>query len=387
MTTRIGFLVPHSSIYPSMSKNIIDGFYAALPQVLIRKKAFEFVPVYIGPGKPEVLKEAVNRLIFFENCDIISGVINYRGSEAILPLIERSQKLGFFFDMGENIPTLLQVSERIFFNSAQLWQSEYALGNWAFRTFGDKGLVAMGLYDCGYHLQSAFRQGAIDAGSQEVDYSVFHGDPLKSVVEPNIEQFILQAEKAAPSFIHALFSGTEALKFLEGYSRSALKNKIPLLATAHMATEEMLQQASALGLKMYAASMYNYNAGTEDNKKFTNAYTRHTGQKANFMALLGYEAGLAFNSLYPSIAEKKWNEVSSVLKNQMMQSPRGVRSFYHGSENSLPVIDIEKIEFSSMHTADKIIVEQGRALQYNDRVFDEIHRENVTGWFNPYLCV
>jgi branched-chain amino acid transport system substrate-binding protein len=370
-----------------MNRNIIDGFYAALPPKILKGNMFEIIPVFVGQGKKEQLRDAVNKLLYFDQVDIVSGIINYRGAAEVLQIIEKSNALGFFMDMGENIPTLLQVSEKSFFNSFQLWQSEYALGYWAHKEFGDKGLVAMSVYDAGYHLQSAFRQGAIDAGSTEIDYTVLHADPQTSQVTPNIDEFFQKVKKASPSFIHAIFCGTEALEFLEAYSYSEFKNKTPLLVTAHMAEDEILNKANALGLKLYAASMYNYDADTELNRSFKKAYTNATGQKANIFALLGYEMGTVLKDLHPNLLRKDWKTITSTLKEQTVKSARGIRSFYHGSENSVPVIDIEKIEFNGLHTINKIIVNQGKALQFNNRAFDEINRENVTGWLNPYLCV
>ena len=97
--------------------------------------------------------------------------------------------------------------------------------------------------------------------------------------------------------------------------------------------------------------------------------------------------GTAFREAYQSVVSKDWNTVARYLKEQTLISCRGMRSFYHGSADSVPVIDIEKIEFKNLHTVNKMVISQGKALQFNHRVFDEIQRETVSGWLNPYLCV
>lgn len=384
---KIGFLSPYSSIQPSMNKEIMDGFFAAMTPALLKEQVFEFVPVYIGQGKRSTLSDAVNKLLYFDNVDIVSGIVNYRGAHEIIKIIEKSGRLGFFFDQGENIPTLLQVSDRIFFNSLQMWQSEYALGYWAFKEFGDKGMVAMSMYDSGYHLQSSFRQGAIDAGSSEIDYLLFRADEGISTFVPFVGQFYQAVEQVKPAYIHAIFCGTEALEFIDAYDKSSFKNTIPLLITAHMASDDILNRINVAGIKMYGASMYNYNSENEHNRRFRADYTNLTGQKATIYALMGYEMGTAFKDMFPSLSRRDWNTVAECFKTKTLKSCRGIRSFYHGSKDSVPVIDIEKIEFQNLHTVNKIVVSQGKALQFNDRVFDEIHTENVTGWLNPYLCV
>jgi len=52
----------------------------------------------------------------------------------------------------------------------------------------------------------------------------------------------------------------------------------------------------------------------------------------------------------------------------------------------LPDVDIVKMNVAGA-TVNKVIVERGKRLNYNDASFREIHEENVTGWQNPYLCV
>lgn len=384
---RIGFLSPYSSINPSMSKQIMDGFFAALTPSLIKARAFEFVPIFIGQGKKAAMVDAVNKLLFFDDVDIISGIINYRAAKEILKTIEKSGKLGFFFDQGENIPTTMQVSERVFFNSLQLWQSQYALGYWAYKEFGDKGLVAIGMYDSGYHLQSSFRQGAIDAGSAEIDYLLFKDESATLNFTPFTDHFYKAVEQVKPAYIHGIFSGTHAIEFINAYNNASFKNSIPLLITAHMASEELLDTMNVAGIKVFSASMYNYHSKSDDNIRFKYNYTALTGQKPSVYALMGYEMGTAFKDIYPSLAKQELNTIAQCLKNQVIKSCRGTRGFYHGSVDSVPIIDIEKIEFYNSHNINKIIVSQGKALQFNNSAFNEIHNENVTGWLNPYLCI
>jgi branched-chain amino acid transport system substrate-binding protein len=52
----------------------------------------------------------------------------------------------------------------------------------------------------------------------------------------------------------------------------------------------------------------------------------------------------------------------------------------------LPTIDIEKISIKNK-IIHKIVIEQGRALRYDHAVYEEIHKEHLSGWQNPYLCV
>ncbi|WP_316819366.1 ABC transporter substrate-binding protein [Pedobacter nyackensis] len=386
MRLKIGFLIPYSSIYPDLPNDIIHGFYAALPKPQLESNLFEFVPEYVGQGGAKMVTAAVQKLLYFSNADLISGLISYKAMPAVIAELEKRGKLGFFMDMGELIPYNQHISDSVFLNSYQLWQSEYALGYWAHKEFADKGTVLMSLYDAGYHLQSSFRQGAISAGSKEMDFTVLHGDPAQSQVKENIHIFFKKAYEKFPSYIHALFCGSEAVEFYREFAASGLNGKVPLIVSAHMASEEILDQLSGLSLEIYSASLYNYASEDAANKKFKRDFESLTGRKANLFALLGYEMGVAIQELIPYLQKRDYKTVSALLKAERLQTPRGERSFYLDSDYSLPQIDIEKITINDGKIS-RIVVSQGRALKYNDLVYDEIHRENISGWQNPYLCV
>jgi branched-chain amino acid transport system substrate-binding protein len=88
----------------------------------------------------------------------------------------------------------------------------------------------------------------------------------------------------------------------------------------------------------------------------------------------------------PELQRNDKEAVLSFFKNGTVTGPRGVRNFYLESKLNMPDIEIEKITFQPLKPL-KIIIEQGKAMPYNDSVFNDIHNLCVSGWENPYLCV
>lgn len=381
---KIGFLSPYSSIHPTLTPNIVNGFYCSMPEQY--QNMFRFYPEYIKQGGGNAVKDAVQKLLQFDNVDVISGLVSYQKVPEVVPIIESRKKLAFFFDMGEYIPFTQHISNNLFFNSFQLWQSEYSLGYWAHKEFGDKGAIIMPLYDAGYHLHSAFRQGTISSGSQLIDYHILPYIEAKSQVKGQLEPFFEKFRKEPPSFIHALFCGSEAIDFLVDFYQSGLSKNIPLIISSHMASDELLEQVSNLNIKVYSASMWDFNSQSDLNIRFKQQYTLQTGNKANLFSLLGYEMGTLFYQLIPDFIKRDWDSVIRNIRNETVKSPRGERNFFLDSNYSTPIIDIEKIEIDNNNVR-KIAIGQGRSLRYNHEVFSEIHNECVTGWQNPYLCV
>lgn len=387
MPIRIGLPVPYSSIYPQLSGSLVSGVYAALPPALVKSGFFEFIPEYVKQGSQKDVEEAVKKLLFFHQADIIAGLVNYKTAKGLVPFIESANRIGFFTDMGECIPSKELQSKHVFFNSFQFWQSEYALGYWAQKQFGDKGVVVMSMYDAGYHLQSAFRQGAIKAGATIMDYEILHGgDMRQSMVQQHIHLFLEKMQAAPPAYIHVIVCGTEAVEFLKAYKASMLNGNVPLMISTHMAAEEILQQVADLQLECYAAPMYNYDSDEKNNTGFKKAYLRLTGKKPDVFALLGYEMGLVLTALFPELQKRDWAKVQQLLQSQVIRSPRGERSFYLDSSYKQPLIDIEKIQLGT-GAVTRLVIAQGQCLDYNHEIFKQIHHENVSGWQNPYLCV
>ena len=381
---KIGFLAPYSSIYPDLVPSLISGFYSAIPGKY--HHFFQIVPEYVGQGGEKATTEAAKKLIHFDQVDILSGLISYKVLPSLIPSIESRQKIAFFFDVGDYIPHTHHISSSVFCNSFQLWQSEFALGYWAHRQFGEKGAVIMPIYDGGYHLQSTFRQGAVMAGAEALDFHILKYQPDTSQVPGQIQPLFEQIKKQRPSFIHALFCGTEAQEFYAEFYKSGLNKQIPLTVSAHMASEEILNQLSNLSLEFYAASLWNYHSIEKANKEFKKKVSQFAGQKPNFYTLLGYETGLLFHQLIPEFQKRDWQEIKTRLKTEAVEGPRGKRSFCLNSKHATPVIDIEKIGFYA-DKAQKIIIEQGKAMHFNHEIYERIHNENVSGWQNPYLCV
>lgn len=377
-------LTPYSSIYPHMIPAIVNGFYSAIPEK--HQSLFQFIPEYVGQGSIKTFSDGIGKLLSFHNVDVVSGVVSYRSLPDLISMTEKRQKVGMFFDMGEYIPNKLNVSKTVFVNSLQYWQAEYALGHWAYKTFGDKGTVLMPVYDAGYHLHSAFRQGAIFAGSQIIDYSTLPYIAGSSQVTGQIENVLEQLAQNMPSYLHPIFCGTEAVEFLQAFKSSGLYKKVPLILSSHMASDDIIQQIANLNLEFYSTSMWNYENLDELNVDFLSRFHKQTGQKADVFALLGYEVGIAFYELYAEFKRNDWDAVTRALHTKVVDSPRGARNFVLNSESSTPLMSIEKIVTENNSTR-KIIVEQARSLKYNDIIFDEIHRENISGWQNPYLCV
>jgi branched-chain amino acid transport system substrate-binding protein len=384
-TIKIGMLSPYSGVYPyyghHLSAGMLMGIYPGVP----KRNEIQFIPAYTNMGDPKSALEAANRLIFFDQVDIISGLVSYKSVQDIITLVERHNKMGFFFDLGEYIPWFNYLSPRVFYSSQQIWQTQYALGYWAMKEYGAGGQTIMTLYEAGYHINSCFHHGANDAGDETRNVHVIPHDK-QAPKKLDLEDFFEKIRKNPPPYVHAIFAGTLGNDFLLAWKNSGFHKQIPLIVVENMAYDDVLGDVGHLDLELITGSTWSRTDENSRNKEFVKRFEATGGQQANIFGLLGYEAGLALNEVKSLIQKRDFDKVSSLLQMESVPGPRGERNFYPASGYALPTIDIVKVTTSATNIF-KTVLSQGKGLMFNAEQFKEIHEGSVSGWLNPYLCI
>src|SRR5262245_20884442 len=134
-TLTVGFLTPYSGIYPYYAQHLFTGWLLGMGLDPARQQTVQFIQEYTQQGGFKATESAAQKLLFFNRVDILSGLISYKSIPGIIPMIEQFKQPAFFFDMGEYVPHFPYLSPHVFYASHQLWQSQYALGQWAQQTF------------------------------------------------------------------------------------------------------------------------------------------------------------------------------------------------------------------------------------------------------------
>ncbi len=382
---KIGFLQPYSSLYPYYAEHLLTGFFLGFDRDPFRQNDIQFIPYFTESGSGTKCAEGIKKLIHIDKVDMISGLISYAALPEILPLLESYNKLGFFFDMGENIPHFDYLGDHAFFSSNQLWQSEFALGKWASKQFGSPIGMIMPMYEAGYHLHSSFNQGVSMGSGGNILLKVIDSTKMNPhLVLP--APAIAEMKTGNPSVVHALFSGPSALQFLNDWHQAGLNKEIPLIVNENMVYDEWLSDVRHLGLELFTASTYDPRNESKENKRFVQKFRAIAGQDTNMYALLGYEGGLVFKELFSFLQKKDFDKVKSLLKTEKVRGPRGERNFYPESGFSIPEIDVLKVKTSNT-SIDRLVVESGKGLLYNESIFKDIREATPSGWKNPYMCI
>lgn len=382
---KIGLLSPYSGVYPYYAQHLSAGMLLGIYPGAVKKNEIQLIPAYTQLGSPRSVLEAVNRLVFFDQCDVVSGLISYHSIPDILTVIERHNKIGFFFDLGEYIPWFDYLSPRLFYSSQQIWQTQYAMGYWAGRQYGAGGMMVMTVYEAGYHINSTFYKGVEDAGGGPVDIVVVEGNSNKPG-SLDLAGFFDRVKKNKPSFVHAIFVGQQGNEFLLAWKNSGYHKQIPLIVVENMAYDDVLTDVGGLDLELISAGTWSPGDENSRNIQFIKRFQGHGGQPANIFGLLGYEAGLALKEVKSLLQKREMAQVAGLLQKESVQGPRGDRNFYPASGFSLPTIDILSVK-TSANKIFKTVINQGNGLRFDAENFKSIQEGCISGWQNPYMCI
>lgn len=384
-TLSIGLLTPYSGVYPHYSLHLVTGWLVGMGLDPARQKTVQFTSEYTQMGSAAASVAAARKLLFFNNVDIISGLISYKVMPELIPLVGNSKRPAFFFDMGEYIPYFPTLPPNVFYASHQLWQSQYALGKWAQGKFGNGAYIIAPAYESGYHLHSAFREGVAAAGGTQVKMAVLPADP-QNHARLELDDLFAAIAADQPAYVHAIFAGSMGSSFLQKWVQSSLHKKIPLLINETMAYDDILGDVKHIDLELYTSMMWMREDERKANQQFIKKFESIARQPANIYALMGYEAGLLWRELLPHALKKDWQTVQQLLQTTVIDGPRGEKNFYPASGFALPATNIIKINTHG-NKINKLIIDQGIGMRYDAKDFELIHNESVSGWQNPFLCI
>lgn len=361
---------------------MMAGFFTSLAQYGLTSTDVVFVPVYIGQGQHKMMQEAVQKLLFFEGVDLISGMVNIKSLTEIALLLDTYNKPGLFIDFGELIHPSNGYGKNVGCLSMDYWQSEYTLGKWAMEEFGPDGQIIMPIYESGFNLHQAFLDGAGAAGSKALNCMVLPENYVSNN-SVNLQPFFDAVDRDTPDFVHAIFSGTLGTEFLKQWRASKFYDTIPLLTIENMAYKDMLSDVQHLNLKFYAASNWQDTDHSALNQSFTQQFVGANHQPASVFSMLGFELGQVVVQMRDELMKGDTGSAIAKFRQSGVTGPRGAITIHGWSELTYPLVDINRVVTTSQHI-NYTILSQGTALGYDAT---QVFEESVSGYLNPYWSV
>lgn len=371
---KIGMMLPPSSIYPEMGDNFIAGmktYYAqADPQMTQTRATLTTENIGLGFGTAAA---ASRKLIESDGVDVVVGVIGSNTAAMLRPLYEQHRTLLVVANPGENVVRPNEISPYILHHSLNLWQSNWALGNWAATHLGNRAVLVTSFYDSGYDAPYTFRLGFEQAGGTILLAQVTH----QSGDSGELTALMDAIKSAQPDFVYASYSGREAVQFLQAYAGSGLAQQVPLVGSSYLVDQAILAQSGSAALGVKTVLPWTDSLSTAENEEFMVAYSKLTGCPADTFAVLGYDTAQLITAAAGS----------SSLDRVQGVGPRGSwgvsTSTMHLTGSSLYLREVQRHGRTLKNVAVAVL-----APVSEEEVRSHIAAASPkTGWSHPYLCV
>lgn len=372
-TIAIGLLLPSSTI-TSMSRDFEAGIKKGLQKVT-EDPAWNVAlfPEFIAQGAREHVETAINKLIGYNNADIITGIVSNRSGVEVAEKFERGNRPFLINNLGEHLPNPKQYNTNVFLNSMNLWQQVWALGHWGVQTFGKKGMFVSGLYDAGYSFSAM-----LQAGMQAADTTSTMPFAVAPVARPgqlaDVSTVLPLIEQFNPDFVMAAFCGEEAVRFLTGYSDRGLHRSIPLLGLPFL-------------LQPFApAEPITVHTTIATNTKLESDSLSHNEIIAtNPFPQLGYESGLLIAEALQAGGVKKLKEMLSVVSVASARGPLAIQAQQTGSNTHVYLVHNRYEAVTGL--IDRQLGTMLKTTRIDSAAIEKTLNEVSSGWLNPYLGV
>jgi branched-chain amino acid transport system substrate-binding protein len=236
-------------------------------------------------------RRAAQSLLKDQGVDLVIALGAPRTAAVLGPVFADADRCLILADGGANLVRPSDQGSHVFFNTLGHWQSSFALGAWAARSFRGPGFLVCSGFEGGLDAPAAFRRGLDGSGGSEAGFAIPSAPLRESPLGWSPHRTLEEIRAQSPSFAAAFLSGSEGLDFLRAYAGSGLSGSIPLLGSS-----TLLQDAAAVDGLAGAAGLVGiagWHRGLElpENRAFLAAFQKETGREAGALAVLGFDTG------------------------------------------------------------------------------------------------
>jgi branched-chain amino acid transport system substrate-binding protein len=316
-TVKIGMVMPLTGTLASAGKQVVAGarLYMSQHGNVVASKQIELV-VKDGTSSFEVGKRLIQESIINDKADIIAGGLT-GDLLASASLITEAKKPTVI--MLSSTSAVIDKSLYFLRTSCTLSQSSRIMADWAIKNDIKKIVTLVTDFSPGHEAEAVFRDGYLAAGGQIAEAIRV---PLQN---PDFAPFLQRARDATPQaifvFIPSVQAGTFAKQFVE---RGLDKAGIKLIGPGDLTDDELLPNMGDAMLGAITAHFYSAAHPSPLNQAFADAYRKQTGNRANFMAVSGYDGmHLIYQALAKTNGSADGNGLTAAMKGMAWESPRG----------------------------------------------------------------
>jgi branched-chain amino acid transport system substrate-binding protein len=336
-TVKVGMVMPLTGTLAAAGKQVVAGarLYMTQHGNMIAGKQIELI-VRDDTSSPDVGKRLIQEFIISDKVDVIGGGLT-GDLLASASLITQAKKPTVI--MLSSTSAVIDKSPYFVRTSCTLAQSSGIIADWAIRNDVKKVVTLVADFAPGHEAEGTFKERYLAAGGQIAEAIRV---PLQN---PDFAPFLQRARDASPQAIFVFPSaqaGTFAKQFVE---RGLDKAGIKLIGPGDLTDDEVLPNMGNAMVGAITAHFYAAAHPSASNKSFVDAYQKQNSNRANFMAVSGYDGmHLVYEALRKTNGSADSKELMSAMKGMAWESPRGPMSIDRATGEVVHNIYIRQVE-------------------------------------------
>lgn len=376
---QIGFLLPRSSLYPFMGRDIFNAFKSGAKFKGLQYSSPVFENIGFGANSQEIYAKA-EKLILQEDVKLIIAFIDYMEALKLESLCAGNGCVLLILDPGGQIPEISSASRYRYTLSLQASYCSWLTGKAAAQDIKSRTLFCTSFYEGGYLQTHAFHKGIQTGGGEIAGYSFIPFLP-SDFVEENLHSDFYTIK---PDTVIANFSAEAGELFLTALSK--IKSDLP--AALHV-SPFMLEESWLSGLDMEIERMKGHLTwfsalGHQENLDFVSAIRSDHDTAATVFSVLGWEASLFASDIFPMLIKSTPNEPN--LKNIKFSGPRGEMILDSDHFFLSPAYQVESSK-QKKAVAIKCLYKYPPDHDHFRQFKTQKPDGTVSKWNNTYLCI
>jgi len=343
---KVGLLLPYSSVYAALGKDIEAGFRLALEHygadlggvnVVIVKEDTEV--------KPPVGLAKAKKLILQDKVDTIVGIVSSGVLGAIRDFVHGSKTSLIVANAGNDLMTGSKCSPYIFRVSFSNSQINRPMGPWM-AAQGIKKVYAMAPdYAAGRQMIKAFKTEFEKAGGKVIGETF---TPFRKTKD--FGPYLTAAKATKPDAIYVFYAGGSAIGFVKQYASFGLKGSIPLYGSGFLTSPLYVHVEGKAADGVTVGLHYVPTIKNAENKRFQKDFKAKIGRTGSEFAVQGYDAGrMVIEAIKASGGDKA--KFQAALSGVKFKGPRGSMQIDPKTNNVIQNIYIfqNKFENGAIH--------------------------------------
>ena len=376
---RIGLLLPSPTVCRGRDTSLVAGFQLALDQAREQGGDIRLELVHATTRlSPLAYRKAAESLLVNDAADLVIALAQPALASAMAPAFEAASRCLLVVDGGANLVRAEEKSSHVFYNTLGQWESAWALGQWAARSFPGDGFMVVSAFEAGHDSLRAFRLGVLSGGSGEKGFLVPRMPLHEATNGLSPAAYVDLIQRTGPAYVVALLGGVEGLEFLRAFQLAGLAGQIPLIGSAVLAEDAL---AAGLGENLAnftTASGWSSALATPGSRAFLAEYRRSAGREADAFAALGYDTGrMLLAALQDGGGHARF--AREALERAAWDGPGGKRAIDFASHTVQG--DVHFIHYDGSRPS---VLRSERGVANHAQEVDEILRSRRASLVNPY---